>query len=92
MRGRRLHDRNDGISFSEPPCRCQRCIGLVVLVLRLTDSTFYTQGKDKDADPLLIRATSINEEALGPDHPGVASTLNIRAVMLESQVRESQQL
>ena len=45
------------------------------------------QGKYAEAEPLLARSQAIREKVLGPEHPGVATTLNDQAVLLESQVR-----
>ena len=45
------------------------------------------QGKFTEAEPLYGRATEIWETALGPEHPNVATALNNRAGLLESQVR-----
>lgn len=44
------------------------------------------QGKYTEAESLLVRATKIWEEALGPKHPHVALALNNRALMLYDQV------
>ena len=46
-----------------------------------------TQGNYADAEPLLARATAIWEKALGPEHPSVATALNNRAFLCQSQVR-----
>lgn len=46
-----------------------------------------SQGKYDDADSLYLRALEINEKAFGPDHPDVATTLNNRAMLLETQVK-----
>lgn len=45
------------------------------------------QGKFAEAEPLLECAQSNREEVLGLEHPEVATTLNNRAKLLESQVR-----
>ena len=39
-----------------------------------------------EADELLRRAIGIQEKALGPDHPGLASSLSSRADVLQAQV------
>lgn len=49
--------------------------------------TTSAQGKYADADSLYARSQRIREEALGPDHPGVAQSLNNRAELLRAQVR-----
>ena len=41
-----------------------------------------------EADELLLRAIGIQEKALGPDHPGLASSLSSRAGVLRIQVDE----
>lgn len=45
------------------------------------------QGKYDEADPLFIRAISIGEKTLGPDHRDVAVRLINRAGLLKIQVR-----
>lgn len=45
------------------------------------------QGKFNEAEPLYRRALAISENALGPDHPIVATTLKKWAGLLENQVR-----
>lgn len=45
------------------------------------------QGKYEEAGPLYERSLAIREKALGPDHPAVATALNNRALLLNSQVR-----
>jgi tetratricopeptide (TPR) repeat protein len=37
---------------------------------------FYQQGRYADAEPLYKRSLAIYEKALGPDHPGVATSLD----------------
>lgn len=49
--------------------------------------TLFSQCNYDEADPLYLRALEINKEALGPDHPDVAMTLNNRAMLLEEQVK-----
>ena len=44
------------------------------------------QGNLEQADPLYLRAIEIAEKTLGPDHPELATCLNNRAMLLESQV------
>ena len=44
------------------------------------------QGKLEEADELLLRAIGIQEEALGPDHWRLASSLSSRAIVLQAQV------
>ncbi|CAM9971540.1 unnamed protein product [Ectocarpus sp. 8 AP-2014] len=44
-------------------------------------------GKYAEAEPLYERSQAIQEKVLGPEHPDVATSLNNRASLLESQVR-----
>ena len=44
-------------------------------------SLYMAQGKYKEAEPLLKRALEINENALGPEHPDTATSLNNLAVL-----------
>ncbi|CAN0367965.1 unnamed protein product [Ectocarpus sp. 12 AP-2014] len=46
---------------------------------------FNIQGKYVEAEPLYERCQTIEENALGLDHPSLASTLNNRARLLERQ-------
>ncbi len=39
------------------------------------------QGKYAEAEPLNKRALAIMEKALGPEHPGVATSLNNLALL-----------
>ncbi|CAM9762259.1 unnamed protein product [Ectocarpus sp. 8 AP-2014] len=48
---------------------------------------FNIQGKYAEAEPLYERSQAIQEKVLGPEHPDVATSLNNRAWLLESQVR-----
>ena len=48
-----------------------------------------SQGKYGEADALSLRAIRIGEEAFGPDHPSVATSLTNRADMLHAQVMRS---
>ncbi|CAN0522243.1 unnamed protein product, partial [Scytosiphon promiscuus] len=48
------------------------------------------QGKYTEAEPLYARSQAIKEKVLGPEHPSVATTLNDRAVLLESQGRREE--
>ena len=47
----------------------------------------YKQGRFSEALPLAQRALAIREKALGPDHPGVAESLNNLAVLYQGQGR-----
>lgn len=44
------------------------------------------QGKFAEADLLYAQAIEIEENALGPDHPSLAVSLNNQAVSLRAQV------
>lgn len=44
------------------------------------------QGKLEEADQIYLKLLLIQEEALGPDHPSLAETLNKRARFLQLQV------
>ena len=45
-----------------------------------------SQGKYKEADALSLRAVGIQEKALGPDRPELATILTGRAGVLRAQV------
>lgn len=44
------------------------------------------KGKYEEADPLSIRAISVLEKAVAPDHQEIANMLNQRAILLDAQV------
>jgi len=46
---------------------------------------YKTQGDYAKAEPLYKRSLAIAEEALGPDHPSVATSLNNLAVLYDTQ-------
>ncbi len=47
---------------------------------------FYrTQGKYAEAEPLYQRSLAIDENALGPDHPDLATDLNNLALLYHAQ-------
>jgi tetratricopeptide (TPR) repeat protein len=48
---------------------------------------YYAQGRYAEAQPLYERALAIYEEALGPDHPAVGTTLNNLAELYRAQGR-----
>ncbi|MCC9000405.1 MAG: tetratricopeptide repeat protein, partial [Candidatus Contendobacter sp.] len=52
-----------------------------------TGGTLYQQGRYQEAEELYRRALAIREQALGPDHPGTAASLNNLAVVLNAQGR-----
>lgn len=45
------------------------------------------QGQYAEAEARLERSQAIRESVLGPEHPGVAPSLNLRAGLLLAQVR-----
>ncbi|CBJ32850.1 NB-ARC and TPR repeat-containing protein-likely pseudogene [Ectocarpus siliculosus] len=47
-------------------------------------------GKYAEAEPLYERSRAIQEKVLGPEHPHVATSLNNRALLLESQGKYSE--
>lgn len=49
-------------------------------------ATSMTQGKDKEAALLCLRAIEIKEKHVGPDHPSLATSLGVRAMLLAKQV------
>ena len=55
----------------------------------LTQQAFalYQHGRCAEAEPLCMRALAIREQALGPEHPDVARSLNNLAVIYEMQAR-----
>ena len=48
---------------------------------------YRSQGGYDDAEPLFERSLAINEKALGPEHPSVASTMNKLAALYRDQDR-----
>ena len=48
---------------------------------------YYAQGRYAEAEPLFQRALTIREQALGPDHPDVAWSLNSLAELYRAQGR-----
>jgi len=50
---------------------------------------YYRQGKYAEAEPLFRRSLTINEKALGPKHPHVATGLEHYAVLLRKMNREA---
>jgi tetratricopeptide (TPR) repeat protein len=48
---------------------------------------YIAQGNYADAEQLLKRSLSIQEKALGPDHPDEAPTLNFLAELYRTQGR-----
>jgi tetratricopeptide (TPR) repeat protein len=47
----------------------------------------YNQGRSSEAIPLALRALTIREKALGPNHPDVAVSLNNLAELYRAQGR-----
>ena len=50
-------------------------------------TSYLTQGRYAEAEPLYKRALAIDEKALGPDHPSVATVLANLGSLNESQGR-----
>ncbi len=48
---------------------------------------YHHQGRYAEAEPLYRRALAINENALGPEHPSVAKSLENYAVLLRETGR-----
>jgi tetratricopeptide (TPR) repeat protein len=48
---------------------------------------YRSQGRDQEAEPLLVRSLQIREQQLGADHPATASSLNNLAGLYRSQGR-----
>ena len=48
---------------------------------------YSNQGKYNDAEPLYKRSLAIDEKALGPEHPKVATCLKNYAVLLRKMGR-----
>ena len=51
---------------------------------------YYSQGKYTEAEPLFMRALAIDEKALGPEHPSVATNLENYAGLLRKTDREAE--
>lgn len=51
-------------------------------VRQFTNSANITQGKFEEAGPLYRKSVTIQENALGLEHPDVATTLNNLATLL----------
>ena len=51
---------------------------------------FVLTRKDDEAEPLYRRALEIREAQLGPDHPGVAQSLNNLAELLRDQAKDDE--
>ena len=48
---------------------------------------YYKQGHYAEVEPLYKRSLAINEKILGPDHPGVALSLNNLGLLYNKQGR-----
>ena len=51
---------------------------------------YYAQGKYAEAEPLYQRALKIDEKALGPEHPNVATIASGLAVTLRKLGRDAE--
>lgn len=60
---------------------------LFLVNVSLTLPPLLVQGKDAEAEQLYERSQAIQEKALGPDHPNVATVLVTRVRLLTNQVR-----
>lgn len=58
------------------------CVGLLIY----TNTLLVSQKRYGEAELLFVKAQSIQEKALGPDHPEVSFTLNNRAGLFKKQV------
>lgn len=70
--------------------RLHTCWSIAYLWVDLSSqypTTFAVQGKHAEAESLFKKTQDVFEHCLGQDHPDVATILNNRAVLLETQVR-----
>jgi tetratricopeptide (TPR) repeat protein len=51
---------------------------------------YHTQGQYAQAEPLYKRSLAINEKALGPEHPKVATILENIAALFRKTGREKE--
>ena len=51
----------------------------------MQSSTYRAQGQYAKAEPLYQQSLAIHRKSLGPDHPGVATSLNNLAMLYYSQ-------
>lgn len=68
-------------------CRNVQFHDQVLLAFITLLSRFMLQGKCEEADVLNRRAIEIQEKVLGADHPSLATSLNARMWLLNTQVR-----
>src|SRR5260221_1048765 len=59
-------------------------------LLAKTSAYLSHKGRYDEAEPLLVSAIQINEAALGPGHPGMATLLNDLALLYTRQGRHAQ--
>src|ERR1019366_8744336 len=74
--------------YRESATAFQRCLQIRPddpMVLNNTALSLEEAGDYASAEPLLRRALAINEKALGPDHPNVATALNNLAELLQEK-------
>lgn len=62
------------------------CSTLALTILRSCVFLLF-QGKSAESERLYERSQAICEKTLGPDHPGVATVLNGRALLLKKKVK-----
>lgn len=78
-----LHLSNNGM---QKTLRSLVLENLACLYRGRTWNTLAGQGKFDEADPLLLRATEIAENAHCPDYPHLSNILDIRTTILLAQV------
>src|SRR5208337_478060 len=74
--------------YREAAAAFQRCLQMRpddAVVLNNTALSLKQAGDYAAAEPLMRRALAIDEKALGPDHPAVATELNNLAGLLEAR-------
>ncbi|CAM9956525.1 unnamed protein product [Scytosiphon promiscuus] len=64
----------------------------VAQVFEDVGTLFMLQGKYEESGPLYERSLAVREECLGPDHPGVAASLDYSAKLVEQQEKEAEPL
>jgi hypothetical protein len=53
-------------------------------------TTYYFDGRYKDAEPIFLRALKVGEQSLGPAHPDVVTTLADYAALLRKLNRKKE--
>jgi hypothetical protein len=70
----------DQAGFADPTARLMNSVALYI----------GAQARWKEAEPLMRRALTIDENSYGPDHPNVAMNLNNLAALLQDTNRLSE--